>query len=153
MLNAWMRDNWKSASRPSLEIHNVSKRNPNASRYQKVLAAMRIRLKNFRCFQDTGEIEIKPITFLVGKNSAGKTTFLAGARYLLAGSDSPFNPFNRDPFYLGGYDQIAYRTDDRSSKNFSLDTIAGWSVSVIQLFHSIWNSACTETPSPSHSPN
>lgn len=33
-------------------------------------------LKNFRCFSNTGEIEVKPITLLVGKNSSGKSSFL-----------------------------------------------------------------------------
>lgn len=35
-----------------------------------------ISLKNFRCFSNTDEIEIKPITLLVGKNSSGKSSFL-----------------------------------------------------------------------------
>lgn len=35
-----------------------------------------IRLKNFRCFEDTKDIEIKPLTFLVGANSSGKSSFL-----------------------------------------------------------------------------
>lgn len=35
-----------------------------------------IRLKNYRCFEDTGEIPIKPLTFLVGANSSGKSSFL-----------------------------------------------------------------------------
>lgn len=35
-----------------------------------------IRLKNFRCFEDTGDIEIRPLTFLVGANSSGKSSFL-----------------------------------------------------------------------------
>ncbi len=35
-----------------------------------------IRLNNFRCFEDTGEIELKPITILVGANSSGKSSFL-----------------------------------------------------------------------------
>jgi predicted ATPase len=35
-----------------------------------------IRLKNLRSLQDTGRIELKPITILVGKNSVGKSTFL-----------------------------------------------------------------------------
>lgn len=34
-----------------------------------------IRLKNLRSLKDTGDIEIKPITILVGKNSVGKSTF------------------------------------------------------------------------------
>jgi hypothetical protein len=52
---------------------------------------------------------VLPVTFLVGENSAGKTTFLAAVRLLLesflrAGE----NPFNRDPYYLGGFEQIAH---------------------------------------------
>lgn len=35
-----------------------------------------IKLKNFRCLEDTGEIQIKPLTFLVGSNSSGKSSFL-----------------------------------------------------------------------------
>lgn len=35
-----------------------------------------LRLKNYRCFEDTGDIPIKPLTFLVGSNSSGKSSFL-----------------------------------------------------------------------------
>lgn len=35
-----------------------------------------IRIRNFRSLKDTGNIDLKPITILVGKNSAGKSTFL-----------------------------------------------------------------------------
>jgi len=35
-----------------------------------------IQIKNFRSLRDTGNIKLKPITVLVGKNSAGKSTFL-----------------------------------------------------------------------------
>lgn len=34
-----------------------------------------IRLKNLRALSDTGYVDLKPITLLVGKNSAGKSTF------------------------------------------------------------------------------
>lgn len=37
---------------------------------------MQIRIKNFRSFKDTGFIDIKPITILIGKNSAGKSSFI-----------------------------------------------------------------------------
>lgn len=36
----------------------------------------RIRLKNFRSLKDTGMVDLKPITFLLGQNSSGKSTFL-----------------------------------------------------------------------------
>lgn len=35
-----------------------------------------VRLKNLRNLEDTGFIKIKPITFLLGSNSSGKSTFL-----------------------------------------------------------------------------
>ena len=35
-----------------------------------------LRLKNYRCFEDTGDVKIKPITVLVGANSSGKSSFL-----------------------------------------------------------------------------
>ncbi|WP_404801418.1 AAA family ATPase, partial [Aeromonas media] len=34
-----------------------------------------IRIKNLRCFEDTGYIDIKPINLLVGLNSTGKSSF------------------------------------------------------------------------------
>lgn len=35
-----------------------------------------LRLRNFRCLEDTRDIEIRPLTFLVGANSSGKSSFL-----------------------------------------------------------------------------
>lgn len=35
-----------------------------------------IRLQNYRCFDDTGYIDIKPLTFLIGANGSGKSSFL-----------------------------------------------------------------------------
>jgi hypothetical protein len=35
-----------------------------------------IRIKNLRALEDTGLIDLKPITFLLGANSSGKSTFL-----------------------------------------------------------------------------
>ena len=36
----------------------------------------KIRLINFRNIKDSGEIELKPLTILVGKNGSGKSSFL-----------------------------------------------------------------------------
>lgn len=36
----------------------------------------KIRVKNYRAIEDSGEIEIKPITIAVGRNSAGKSSFV-----------------------------------------------------------------------------
>ena len=35
-----------------------------------------IRLESFRCLADTGFVELRPLTLLVGKNSSGKSSFL-----------------------------------------------------------------------------
>ena len=35
-----------------------------------------IRIRNLRSLTDTEDIQIKPLTILVGKNSSGKSTFL-----------------------------------------------------------------------------
>ncbi len=71
---------------------------------------LRVQFTNFRCFADTGPIELRPITLLVGENSAGKTSFLAGVRQVLESlnRDVP-NLFNRDPYFLGGFEQILHR--------------------------------------------
>ena len=72
-------------------------------------AMFKIQLTDFRCFAGPQPVEVLPITFLVGENSAGKTTFLAAVRILLEGFvRSPQNPFNREPYHLGGFDQIAH---------------------------------------------
>ncbi|QPW51899.1 AAA family ATPase (plasmid) [Bacillus thuringiensis] len=36
----------------------------------------KIRIKNLRSLEDTGEVAIRPLTVLVGRNSSGKSTFL-----------------------------------------------------------------------------
>jgi hypothetical protein len=80
-------------------------------------------LNNFRCFAQTAPLEVLPITFLIGENSAGKTTFLAAVRLLLESfTRSPLNPFNKEPYFLGGFDQIAhYRGGVRGrARSFSL---------------------------------
>ena len=35
-----------------------------------------LRLRNYRCFSDTGDIDIRSITLLIGANSTGKSSFL-----------------------------------------------------------------------------
>ncbi|MFH0931412.1 MAG: DUF3696 domain-containing protein [Candidatus Zixiibacteriota bacterium] len=36
----------------------------------------KLRIKNFKCLQDTNELEIRPLTLLVGPNSSGKSSLL-----------------------------------------------------------------------------
>lgn len=36
----------------------------------------KLRFRNYKCFEDTGDVSLKPITFLLGANSSGKSSFL-----------------------------------------------------------------------------
>lgn len=71
---------------------------------------MQITFEKFRCFGDPQSGTVAPITLLVGENSAGKSTFLAGLRYMLDFIGRGVSPpsFNKDPFFLGGYRSIAH---------------------------------------------
>lgn len=66
-------------------------------------------IRNIRCFVAPPNAVIKPLTFIVGDNSAGKSTLLAcirlawDAAYGLQQLD-----FNEDPFRFGAFDQIAH---------------------------------------------
>ena len=37
-----------------------------------------VRLQNFKCLRDTGEMELCPLTLLIGTNSSGKSSVLQG---------------------------------------------------------------------------
>lgn len=66
-----------------------------------------VRLMNYRCFEDTGPVDLKPINILLGANSSGKSSFLKffpllkqsnGLRlngvFLWLGSNVDFKDFN-----------------------------------------------------------
>lgn len=86
----------------------------------------KVRLKSYRAFEDTGSLRVKPLTFLVGENSSGKTSFLAALNFILklrASSDAP--TLNEGPFDLGSFEQIAHKTKDSgqgSTFQFEIET-------------------------------
>jgi hypothetical protein len=85
---------------------------------------MKIRLRNARSFLETGSLPIAPITLLVGENSTGKTSFLALYRIAIELARGNLNPnFNKDPFNLGAYDQIAHYRGGKygRSKSFEIE--------------------------------
>jgi hypothetical protein len=94
---------------------------------------MLVRLQDFKCFADTGSIEIKPITLLIGENSTGKTSFMAGLRLLLewANGAEP-NPFNRSPYFLGGFDQISFASSGQKRKKESFTLSLSGKLSALQ---------------------
>jgi hypothetical protein len=77
-----------------------------------------IAAQKFRCFDKIEEIELRPLTILVGENSAGKSSFLALIRYLveLTGINETAS-FNKEPFFLGSYEQIAFNPGGKSGRS------------------------------------
>lgn len=85
---------------------------------------MKLLLENVRGFADKHELNIKPLTILVGENSSGKTTLLS-ALFVALQSDFPTaDAFNRSPFELGSFDTIATYRGGKYGRapNFSI----GW---------------------------
>ncbi len=82
-----------------------------------------ISAKNFRCFSYIPPVRIAPITLLIGENSTGKSSFLAALRILMEMYDTKStNAFNKEPFYLGSFEQIAHYRGGKAgrAKNFEL---------------------------------
>lgn len=74
-------------------------------------------LSNFRGFHNQDFVRVRPITILVGENSAGKSSFLAGMKFILDFiSGRREASFNGDPFQLGTYDQIAHFRGGRGGR-------------------------------------
>ena len=78
----------------------------------------KIHLKNFKALRDTGELEIKPITFLVGPNSSGKTSLIKAILALrqTVRSQDPHTPLILDDDYinLGSYRDAVFGHDERN---------------------------------------
>ena len=62
--------------------------------------------KKFRCFKDTGFLKLKKITLLMGENSSGKTSFLAGLNHISGMLADEDVDLNTSPFELGSFSDI-----------------------------------------------
>ena len=81
-------------------------------------------IEDVRCFEGINEIDIRPLTFLVGENSTGKSTIL-GCIQAFCDSTS-FRPhrgsainFNSGPYQMGSFADIVRRSNF-SIENFKL---------------------------------
>jgi predicted ATPase len=82
---------------------------------------LNVQFLNFRCFTRSDPVDIRPITLLIGENSTGKSSFLAGLRFIFeAFSSSSQNIFNKEPFFLGGFEEIAHRRPRRLAAQFEM---------------------------------
>ena len=81
-------------------------------------------MEEVRCFAGKQTLEIRPLTFLVGENSTGKTTALACFHILanfLRGRGVDFNekPSNSHPYSMGTFKDIV-RNSKQIEKKFKL---------------------------------
>lgn len=84
---------------------------------------MKVLLENIRSFYGRHEIQLTPLTILVGENSAGKSTFLALANHVLNGSFIALTPkLNSAPYELGNFNTICSK--QRSRKGAKIHTFA-----------------------------
>jgi hypothetical protein len=110
---------------------------------------MKISFDDFRIFHHSDPIEIKPITILVGANSSGKSSFLAGIRYLFDILLSGEGSFNKEPFFLGTYDQIAHYRGGRFGRATCFKMRLEYSPRDMQW---LWHGARTAQAAPSELP-
>ena len=71
---------------------------------------IKLRLKNIRCFSEEQLFDIRPLTFLVGENSTGKTTIMGCFSAIMdyINNSRPGLPdFNREPYFMGSFQDIA----------------------------------------------
>ena len=84
----------------------------------------KIRLRNFKAFKDTGDIEIAPLTVLTGPNSSGKSAIIRAMMALRQTTESrdpntAFVPVG-DYVDLGRYEDFVFKHDTKSAVGFDV---------------------------------
>ena len=85
-------------------------------------------MEEVRCFGERQTLEIRPLTFLVGENSTGKTTALACFQVLANYLRGEGIDFNADPYSMGIFKDIV-RNSRPKAKAFKL----GFTVDTVEL--------------------
>ena len=80
---------------------------------------IKLNIKNVRCFAEEQQFDIRPLTFLVGENSTGKTTVMACFSVIMDCVSGRLNPadFNREPYLMGSFQDIATKESEDPKKN------------------------------------
>lgn len=87
--------------------------------------SFKILLKNFRCLKQTDSLELRPITILLGRNSAGKSSFLRSfpliSQSLKTRASVPLMWFG-EYVDFGGFDETKTRNIDDNYIQFEFET-------------------------------
>ena len=90
----------------------------------------RLRLENFKSWEDTGEIALKPITGFFGPNSSGKTSLFQALLLLKQTDESPDRGIGlhfgdeKTLVDLGDFESVVHKHEAKRTLKFSL----GWNV-------------------------
>ena len=92
---------------------------------KKINRSIDFHIENVRCFGDRQTLKIRPLTFLVGENSTGKTTLL-GSFNVLSNIVTPFVPwdkvgFNEEPYNMGVFQNIIRKTNNNKKNKEEKD--------------------------------
>lgn len=83
----------------------------------------RVRLRNFRCFEDSGEIDLAPLTLIFGRNNTGKSSILQSLLLLRQTIDTPTygeRLILRGPLYFAGnYHDLIHKHRSSSHLKFT----------------------------------
>lgn len=87
----------------------------------------RLRIKNFKCFEDTTDLEIRPLTLLVGPNSSGKSSLLQPLLMLRQTIDSTDinTPLaaNNGWVQMGAYPEFVHKGESKRELEFWLEFV------------------------------
>ncbi|MCF3648086.1 AAA family ATPase, partial [Planktothrix agardhii] len=84
----------------------------------------RIKLKNFRAFREEIDVRIRPITILIGRNSAGKSTlikFLLMLQQTIESSEGDFFATEGRQVSLGTFSDLKNSLSRSNSFQFTLE--------------------------------
>ena len=88
---------------------------------------LKLTLKDVRCFAGEQHFNIRPLTFLIGENSTGKTTVMScfSAIYsFISQAGLHDSDFNKGPYFMGSFADIVSRSKpgkaQKSGKNFEM---------------------------------
>jgi hypothetical protein len=89
-----------------------------------MMSEFEVRWTNFRSFEDTGWIQIKPLTVVIGPNNGGKSAFIAPLLLILqtlnTPGDAPALNFRGEIINFGTYDEAVHLHDENRDIGFGV---------------------------------
>src|SRR5437588_10563344 len=83
-----------------------------------------IRLRNFKCYKDSGDVPLRPLTVIIGRNNSGKSTILHALLLLKQSLEDPSgnaSMVTAGPLVdMGGWYDILHGAGQTSEKTISI---------------------------------